>query len=324
MSDRILCHELDCAKQISFVKNGSGKVHVSVVNGMAAYGPHLPSDLVEDVGDSKVAAKSLDSSSGVDASSAGDGEGRGEVKVADSGDVLESDDKDEKSVATKAGSYVYDDRDNEKMSADERAARVDSLAFGSAPSNVSIIQLGPEPVASAVASAAPAPAQLTGTSVASAPSAVVNVQPEPADSATLQVGPAATDPVVAMLGQVLDRTEAQGLPAQVSDESSSMPTRGDVRRRYGDVDNSNEAASIVLDFEHEPIKSLHRVVLKIQHNTCRLITIINISITTTYITPSGHRRTLVRYLSRQTLSLSPIKNLTKHCNYWISSGRSNL
>ena len=241
----------------SVVNNGPDSVHVSIVDGMAAYGPHLPSDLVEDVGDSKVAAKLLDSSSGVDASTAGDGEGRGEVEVADSGDVLESDDKDEKSVASKAGSYVYDDCDNEKMSADKRAARVDSLAFGSAPGNVSIIQLGPELVASAVASAAPAPAQLAGILVASAPSAVVNIQPAPADSATLQVGPASSVPVVAMLGQVLDQAEAQGVPAQVSDESLSMPTRGDVRRRYGDVDNSNEAASIVLDFEHDPMETLY-------------------------------------------------------------------
>ena len=109
MSDRTLRPELDCAKQILFVNNGSGNVHVSFVNGMAAYGPHLPSDLVEDVGDSKVAAKSLGSSSVADAPAAGDGEERGEVKVAEDGDVLESDDKEEKSVASTAGSYVFDD-----------------------------------------------------------------------------------------------------------------------------------------------------------------------------------------------------------------------
>ena len=51
------------------------------------------------------------------------------------------------------------------------------------------------------------------------------------------------------------------MPAQVSDESLSMPTRGDVLRRYGGVDSSNEAASVVLDFEHDPMETLYQFVV---------------------------------------------------------------
>ena len=135
------------------------------------------------------------------------------------------------------------------------------MVSASGPGNVSVLQLGPDPVVSAVAPAAPAPAQLAGILIASAPSAVVNIQPAPAASATLQVGPAATVPVVAMLGQVLQQADPQGLPALVSDESSLMPTCGDVRRCYGGVDNSNEAASVVLDFKHDPMETLYRFVV---------------------------------------------------------------
>ena len=253
MTDKSFCPELDCAKQISVVNNGPGDVHVTYVNGLAAYGPHLPSDMTEDVGDSKVAAKSVVESSGADVSSIGDVEDRGEVEVAENGKVLDDDVKDVKSVSSTAGSYVLDDRDNEEMSADERAARVHSLAFGSAPGNVSVLQLAPVPVASAAASAAPAPAQLPGVSVPSAPSAVANIQPAPASPASSQVAAA---PTVAMLGQVLHQADPQGLPALVSDESSSMPTRGDVRC-YGGVDSSSEATSVVLDFKHDPMETLY-------------------------------------------------------------------
>ena len=258
MSDKNLCPELDCAKQISVVNNGPGSVHVSIVDGMAAYGPHLPSDLVEDVGDSKVAAKLVVESSGADVSSIGDVEDRGEVEVAEDGKVLDDDVEDVKSVSSTAGSYVLDDRGNEEMSADERAARVHSLAFGSAPGNVSVLQLGPSPVASAAASAAPAPAQLPGILVSLAPSAVVNIQPAPASPASSQVAAA---PTVAMLGQVLHQADPQGLPVVVSDESSSMPTCGDVLRRYGGVDGNSEAASVVLDFENDPMETLYRFVV---------------------------------------------------------------
>ena len=261
MTDKSLRPELDSAQQISVVNNGPGSVHVTYVNGLAAYGPHLPSDMTEDVGDSKVAAKLVVESSDADVSSIGDVEDRGEVEVADDGKVLDDDVEDVKSVSSTAGSYVLDDRGNEEMSADERAARVHSLAFGSAPGNVSVLQLGPVPVALASVSPAPAPAQLPGILVASAPSAVVNVQPAPAALATLQVAPAATAPTVAMLGQVLHQADPQGLPALVSDESSLMPTRGDVLRRYGGVDSNSEAASVVLDFEHDPMETLYRFVV---------------------------------------------------------------
>ena len=262
MSDKIPCPKLACAKQISIVNNCPGDVNVSVVNGVAAFGPHLPSDLVDGNDDSKVAAKLLGSSSGADALSADDDEDRGKVKVAEDGDVLDAEVKEVSSLASTAGSHVFDDCGNEEMSADKPAACVDSLAHGLAPSNVSVLQLAPDPVVSALASAAPAPAQLAGILVSSAPSAVANVQPVHVALATVQVAPAATAPVVAMLGQVLHQADPQGLPALVSDESSSMPTRGDVRHRYGGVDSSNEAASVVLDFKHDPMETLYGFVVE--------------------------------------------------------------
>ena len=199
----------------------------------------------------------LVSSSGADVLSAGDNEDRGEVKVAEDGDVLDAEVKKVSSVASTDGSHVFDDRGDDKLSADKRAACVDSLAHGLAPGNIGVVQLTPVQVVSAVVSTAPAPAQLAGILVSPAPSAIANLQLALVALAAVQVAPAATALVVAMLGQVLHQADPQGLPALVLDESSSMPTCGDVRRCYGGVDSSNEAASVVLDFKHDPMETLY-------------------------------------------------------------------
>ena len=171
MSDKISCPKVACAKQISIVNNGPGDVHLSVVNGVAAFGPHLPSDLVDGNDDSNMAAKLLGSSSNADALSADDDEDCGEVEVAEDGDVLNAEVKKVSSIASTDGSHVFDDRGDDKLSVDKRASCVDSLAHGLAPGNIGVVQLELVPVVSAVASAAPAPAQLAGILVAPAPSA---------------------------------------------------------------------------------------------------------------------------------------------------------
>ena len=40
MLDKIPCPEVACAQKISIVNNGPGDVHLLVVNGLDAFGPH--------------------------------------------------------------------------------------------------------------------------------------------------------------------------------------------------------------------------------------------------------------------------------------------